>query len=482
MKSKTPTQLLSILLIFILLLSAQSISTTAQESIDKNQILYVGGSGPNNYTSIQTAINEAQAQDTIYVYNGVYQEFISIEKEITLIGESTEETIIQPQQEFPINETFIVASDNVKINRFTLDPMYALIQGKSNATITNICFENIYFSSGYAILEALACENLLFYNCTTSETIDFSAFMLLDCSDVSIISNILFSQNPTSSIILGNTTNVEIVGNKLSKSKDNSSGICVASSSNIKLIGNTITASEGLKSYNNKNIEVKNNNFIDCETQINHSSPLCKAKFDANYYGQPRILPKIIWTPPFGLRIDWHPRNQQYNLPLVTMKTNHGSMILELYDDKMPITSQNFMALTKIEFFDGLVFHRVMEDFVIQGGGFDVDGTRYESPFGEIPLEIHPDVLHVDGALSMARTTDPDSATSQFFICDGRQKSLDDEWRMENLGEHGYAAFGALVSGFDVLGDIASVETERKHMRDDWPVEEVIITYARLAE
>lgn len=141
-------------------------------------------------------------------------------------------------------------------------------------------------------------------------------------------------------------------------------------------------------------------------------------------------------------------------------------MIIELYHSKVPETVNNFIRLSATGFYDNLVFHRVIDDFVIQGGGYYANGTNKQSPYGTIDLEIHPDVRHVDGAISMARTSDPNSATSQFFICDGAQPNLDDN----------YAAFGKVIVGINVLRDIASVETMTKYFfMKDWPVEDVFI-------
>jgi len=148
------------------------------------------------------------------------------------------------------------------------------------------------------------------------------------------------------------------------------------------------------------------------------------------------------------------------------IETTEGTITLELYDDKMPKTTDNFKKLANDGFYDGLVFHRVIDNFMIQGGGFWPNGTQKQSPYGPIDLETHQDVTHVDGAISMARTTDPNSATSQFFICDGAQHSLDGQ----------YAAFGKVTDGMDVVRDIASVQTGTKHGNmDDWPVEDVVI-------
>ncbi|HHH84013.1 MAG TPA: PKD domain-containing protein [Thermoplasmatales archaeon] len=154
--------------------------------------------------------------------------------------------------------------------------------------------------------------------------------------------------------------------------------------------------------------------------------------------------------------------------PVAVIKTNMGTMKVELYDDKMPTTTKNFVKLANDGFYDGLVFHRVIKNFMIQGGGFYPNGTYKESPYGPIPLETNPDVTHVDGAISMARTSDPNSATSQFFICDGAQHYLDGQ----------YAAFGKVIEGMEVVRAIASVETTTKHGMQDWPVDEVIIEHA----
>jgi len=111
---------------------------------------------------------------------------------------------------------------------------------------------------------------------------------------------------------------------------------------------------------------------------------------------------------------------------IAVIDTSMGTIKVELYEDKVPNTCENFIKLANDRFYDGLVFHRVMDDFMIQGGGFAFDGTRKESPYGTIDLEINTEVRHVDGAIAMARTNDPNSATSQFYICDGAQSSLDE--------------------------------------------------------
>ena len=150
---------------------------------------------------------------------------------------------------------------------------------------------------------------------------------------------------------------------------------------------------------------------------------------------------------------------------IAVIGTSMGTIKVELYEDKVPNTCENFIKLANDGFYDGLVFHRVIDDFMIQGGGFTSDGTKKESPYGTIDLEINPEVRHVDGAIAMARTSDPNSATSQFYICDGAQSFLDDN----------YAAFGVIIDGMDVLRDIASVSTTTKNGMADWPVDDVTI-------
>lgn len=151
---------------------------------------------------------------------------------------------------------------------------------------------------------------------------------------------------------------------------------------------------------------------------------------------------------------------------IAVMDTTFGTITIELYEDVMPITTENFILLANDLFFNALVFHRVIDRFVIQGGGHYANGTMKESPYGPIDLETHPDVRHLDGTMSMARTSDPNSATSQFFICDSAQPSLDGQ----------YAAFGRVIDGMDVVRAISAVETMTRYGYEDWPVDDIIIT------
>lgn len=157
---------------------------------------------------------------------------------------------------------------------------------------------------------------------------------------------------------------------------------------------------------------------------------------------------------------------------IAVMNTTMGTILIELYEDKTPITTANFIKLANDGFYNGLVFHRVIDDFVIQGGGYYPNGTEKISPYGPIDLEINPKVHHLDGTIGMARTSDPNSATSQFFIDDGAQPYLEPNGSDPN----GYAAFGRVVKGIDVVRAIAKVETMTKYgFMEDWPVNDIII-------
>ncbi len=164
-----------------------------------------------------------------------------------------------------------------------------------------------------------------------------------------------------------------------------------------------------------------------------------------------------------NIRVEY---NQQTTNPYAILETSMGTINIELFEDLVPHTVDNFIKLVNISFYDGLVFHRVIDDFVIQGGGYYPNGTQKESPFGSIDLELHPRARHYDGAIGMARTSDPNSATSQFYICDGPQLHLDDN----------YAVFGRVtLKTRSVIRDIASVETTTKYGLQDWPVDDILI-------
>lgn len=153
--------------------------------------------------------------------------------------------------------------------------------------------------------------------------------------------------------------------------------------------------------------------------------------------------------------------------PHVLLMTTLGDMVVKLDAVNAPVTVANFIDYVESGFYNGTIFHRVIDNFVIQGGGFE-PGLQQKPTNAPIALEISPELRHIDGAIAMARTNDPNSATSQFYICDGPQGLLDDQ----------YAVFGVLVDGFDVLDAIASVPVHDVGQFGDMPVEDVIVTMA----
>jgi cyclophilin family peptidyl-prolyl cis-trans isomerase len=133
---------------------------------------------------------------------------------------------------------------------------------------------------------------------------------------------------------------------------------------------------------------------------------------------------------------------------IAVVETSMGTIKIELYEDEAPITVQNFIGLAESGFYDGLIFHRVVQDFVIQTGDPKGDGTGGSSE--TIRLEINKELTHIDGAVGMARSSNPNSASSQFYICDGAQHSLDGS----------YAVFGQVIEGMDVVRAIAAVPVD----------------------
>lgn len=132
---------------------------------------------------------------------------------------------------------------------------------------------------------------------------------------------------------------------------------------------------------------------------------------------------------------------------IAVLKTSKGTIKFELYEDRAPITTANFVKLAESRFYDGLIFHRVIDNFVIQTGDPKGNGTGGSSE--TISLEINQNLTHIDGAVGMARSSNPNSASSQFYICDGPQHSLDGN----------YAVFGQVIEGMDVVRAIAAVPT-----------------------
>ncbi|MED5457914.1 MAG: peptidylprolyl isomerase [Verrucomicrobiota bacterium] len=172
--------------------------------------------------------------------------------------------------------------------------------------------------------------------------------------------------------------------------------------------------------------------------------------------------------------------------PKVLLETNHGDITIELNEEKAPITVKNFISYVEKKFYDNTIFHRIIDGFMIQGGGFSNE---------EMPAQKKPDdpiknegkksgLSNIRGSIAMARTNDPHSATSQFFINVVDNKNLDPG----EFSADGYAVFGKVTKGMDVVDKIKSVKTGSTPLKTlrgvgamrDVPVKKVIVKSAKL--
>lgn len=162
--------------------------------------------------------------------------------------------------------------------------------------------------------------------------------------------------------------------------------------------------------------------------------------------------------------------------PSVIFTTSKGAFTVELYPDEAPISVENFLKYVDDEFFDGTIFHRVVPNFVIQGGGLTAEFDQKETR-APIKNEARNGLRNQRGTLSMARTNQVDSATSQFFV-----NLKDNGFLDHSAGNHGYAVFGRISAGMDVVEEIAKVRTGRRKGHDDAPLEAVTIASVRRVE
>jgi peptidyl-prolyl cis-trans isomerase A (cyclophilin A) len=164
------------------------------------------------------------------------------------------------------------------------------------------------------------------------------------------------------------------------------------------------------------------------------------------------------------------------NEPVVVMRTSLGEIRIRLHKDKAPISVENFLGYVNKQFYDGTIFHRIIPTFMIQGGGFSADMKRKETA-PAIKLEAQNGLKNVRGSVAMARTADPNSATSQFFINVVDNAGLD----YPKPDGNGYAVFGQVINGMDVVDKIKAVQTTTKAGMQDVPTEPVVIQSIRLA-
>ncbi|SHL94931.1 peptidylprolyl isomerase [Vreelandella subglaciescola] len=160
---------------------------------------------------------------------------------------------------------------------------------------------------------------------------------------------------------------------------------------------------------------------------------------------------------------------------MIVLQTSQGDITIALNHEKAPKTAANFERYVKEGFYDDTLFHRVIDGFMVQGGGFDKDFNQKPT---HDPIENEADngLKNVKGALAMARTQDPNSATAQFFVNVGDNDFLNHTGK--NMQGWGYAVFAEVVDGMDVVNTIKGVATTRRGMHADVPAEDVMIERA----
>ena len=164
---------------------------------------------------------------------------------------------------------------------------------------------------------------------------------------------------------------------------------------------------------------------------------------------------------------------------MIVIKTNYGPISVELDFEKAPNSAANFMQYAKDGFYDGTIFHRVINDFMIQGGGFE-SGLKQKDNGKPIENEADNGLSNLTGTLAMARTGDPHSATSQFFINVGDNHFLNHSNKTDQ--GWGYAVFAKVTDGMDVVNKIKTCETGSMGGQQDVPVNEVIIESVEVSD
>ncbi len=164
--------------------------------------------------------------------------------------------------------------------------------------------------------------------------------------------------------------------------------------------------------------------------------------------------------------------------PVVVMETSAGTIKIELFEKQAPITVANFLKYVDDKFYDGTIFHRVIPNFMIQGGGFE-PGMKEKRTRAPIKNESANGLKNERGTLAMARTPRPDSASAQFFINLKYNDFLD---RANARDKVGYAVFGKVIDGMDVVDKIAKVATGERAGHDDVPVQDITIKSVRRAK
>ncbi len=166
-------------------------------------------------------------------------------------------------------------------------------------------------------------------------------------------------------------------------------------------------------------------------------------------------------------------------MTMIALQTNYGTLKLELDYDKAPKTAANFEQYVRDGHYDNTLFHRVIDGFMVQGGGFDTD---FEQKSTRAPIDNEADngLTNQKGTLAMARTQDPHSASAQFFVNVSDNDFLNH--RDKSLQGWGYCVFGRVVEGMDVIDKIRQQPTGRRGMHSDVPVEDVILERAEVID
>lgn len=176
-----------------------------------------------------------------------------------------------------------------------------------------------------------------------------------------------------------------------------------------------------------------------------------------------------------SLYAPWAAQAQAQNTR-VQFQTTVGSFTVELYADKAPKTVENFVQYVKDKHYNGTIFHRVIPNFMVQGGGFST-AMQQKTTRAPVPLEANNKLKNDRGTLAMARTSDPNSATAQFFINVVDNQNLN----APNPDGYGYTVFGKVIQGMDIIDKIRSVPTRSAGMYQDVPQTPIVINSATLA-